>query len=179
MANIYEPSDDSFFFSEFLEKYLKELEGEIEYLDLGTGSGILAKTASKILEKSEIIVTDINLKAVELLRKKGFNSIQSNLFSNINSKFDLITFNAPYLPRDDREPKNSRIATTGGERGDEISIEFLEQARKHLNPEGKILLLISSLTPQDRIAKFGPQEVARKKIFMEDLIILEFSNSQS
>ena len=45
---------------------------------------------------------------------------------------------------------------------------------KHLNKNGKILLLISSLTPFDRIKKFGVKILAKKKLPMfEELILLE------
>jgi len=100
-----------------------------------------------------------------LLEKRGFNAIKTNLFDDIVGCYDLITFNAPYLPFDSREPKSSQIATTGGIRGDEISIKFLKNARKHLDKDGKILLLVSSLTPINEIKKFGAKVVARKKIF--------------
>ena len=175
MAEIYEPSEDSYFFAEFLKKFFENRQGAINYLDMGTGSGILSKVARGFINKNKILAADKNLQAVDLVSKKGFNCIKSDLFSNIQGKFDLITFNAPYLPKDSREPKDSQIATTGGEKGDEISIKFLEQALKHLNPEGKIFLLISSLTPKDKITQFSPKEVARKKLFMEELIILEFT----
>lgn len=173
---IYQPEEDSYLFADFLKKYLSKSKIN-SYLDMGTGSGILAKTASKFIDKKNIIVADINTTAIETMKKKGFNAIKTNLFSNIKNKFDLITFNAPYLPLDPREPKSSRIATTGGKRGDEISLEFLRQAKKHLNKNGKIFLLISSLTPMNRIKKFKHKIVARKKIFMEELRILEFTFS--
>jgi release factor glutamine methyltransferase len=144
---------------------------------MGTASGILAETASKFLNKKNILVADINSDAVKLLKQKGYNAIKTNLFSKIKTKFDLITFNAPYLPFDPREPKSSQIATTGGKRGDEISAEFLKQAKKHINKNGKIFLLISSLTPMNKIKKFKHKIVARKKIFMEELLILEFTFS--
>ena len=142
---------------------------------MGTGSGILSEAASKFLDKENILAADINPEAVKLLKKKEFNCIKTNLFSKIKNKFDLITFNAPYLPLDPREPKDSQLATTGGERGDEISLKFLKQAKKHLNENGKIFLLISSLTPLDKIKKFKYKIVAKKKIFMEELLILEFN----
>jgi len=170
---IYQPSEDSCLFSEFLEKYLKQASPK-KMLDMGTGSGILAKTASKFLDKKNITVADINPDAINSLKSKGLKAIKSNLFQNIKGKFDLITFNAPYLPRDEREPKDSQVATTGGKNGDEISLRFLKQAKSHLSKNGKILLLISSLTPMSKINKFNPEIVARKKIFMEELLILEF-----
>jgi len=171
---IYQPSDDSFFFADFLKKYLKSNKVN-SYLDLGTGSGILAKTALKFLPPKSVTASDINSEAIKLLKKEPFNAVQSNLFQDIEQKFDIITFNAPYLPLDKREPKSSRLATTGGRRGDEISLKFLDQAKQHLNKNGKIFLLISSLTPTDKIKKLWPYKIiTRKKLFMEELLILEF-----
>lgn len=171
---IYQPSDDSYLFADFLKKYLKSNKVN-SYLDIGTGSGILPKTASKFISPENILATDINPEAIKSLQKQLFKTIQSNLFKNIKTKFDLITFNAPYLPRDPQEPKESQAATTGGKNGDEISLKFLKQAKSHLNPNGKIFLLISSLTPLDKIKKFKYNIVERKKIFMEELLILEFN----
>jgi release factor glutamine methyltransferase len=174
MGEIYQPAEDSFFFSKFLKSYFTR--GKIgSYLDMGTGSGILPKVAGKFLKKDQIVAVDINLSAVKLLKKQGLNSTKSNLFSKIKGKFDLITFNAPYLPLDPREPRPSRVATTGGVRGDEISLKFIRQAKRHINKKGKIFLLVSSLTPMDKIKRFKYKVVARKKIFMEELLILEFT----
>ncbi len=175
MAEVYSPEEDSYFFTEFLKKYFFKLKNKnIKYLDMGTGSGILAKIASKFLDKKNILCVDVNISAVKNLKKEGFNAVRSDLFSNVSGNFDLITFNAPYLPEDSREPKNSHLATTGGEKGDEISVEFLTKAKKYLKKNGKIFLLISSFTPMSRIKKFNGKVVARKKIFFEELRILGF-----
>jgi release factor glutamine methyltransferase len=173
---IYQPAEDSHLFSDFLKKYLSKHKIN-SYLDMGTGSGILSETVSKFLDKKNILAADINPKTIKLLKQKNFNAIKSNLFSKIKTKFDLITFNAPYLPLDPREPKSSQLATTGGKKGDEVSIKFIRQATKHLNKNGKIFLLISSLTPMNKLKKFKYKIVARKKIFMEELLILEFTFS--
>jgi len=175
--DIYQPAEDSYFFSSFIKKYLKfQSPSFLKILDMGTGSGILSETASKFVSKKNITSVDINPESVKLLRKKNFKSIKSDLFKKIKNKFDLIIFNAPYLPQDKREPKLSQLATTGGKNGDEISVKFLKQAKRHLNKNGKIFLLVSSLTPTSKIKKYNPKIVARKKIFMEELLILEFDN---
>jgi len=173
---IYQPAEDSDLFTDFLKKYLSKHKVN-SYLDMGTGSGILSETASKFLDKKNILAADINPDAVKLLKQKKYNVIKTDLFNKIKDKFDIITFNAPYLPLDPREPKSSQVATTGGKRGDEISLKFLSQAKKHLNKDGKIFLLISSLTPMNKIKRFKHKIVARKKIFMEELRILEFTSS--
>ncbi|NPE26973.1 methyltransferase [Methanococcoides sp. SA1] len=200
LMEIYQPAEDSNMFAAFLKKYLSNPKSQIpnpKFLDMGTGSGILAKTASKFIDPKNILAVDINPDAVKALQKEKFKVIQSNLFQAFNKatqvgrspkttnyqlpttnymiKFDLIVFNAPYLPLDKREPKSSQLATTGGKFGDEISLKFLKQAKVHLNKNGKVFLLISSLTPQNKIKKLWPYKiVARKKIFMEELLILEF-----
>lgn len=171
---IYEPAEDSFLMMGFLDDYLEDLQNKnISYLDMGTGSGILAETA-KEAGIENITCSDINLEAVEFTASKGFVSIESDLFENISNSFDLITFNAPYLPEDELEDSESQKITTGGKKGDEIPVKFVEQALHHLNKNGKIFLLISSLTPQKRLIELGGKVVARKKIFFEELLILEF-----
>ena len=52
---------------------------------MGTGSGIQSLTC-KDLGFNNIISADINKNAVENLKKLGFNSIYSDLFSNLNNK---------------------------------------------------------------------------------------------
>lgn len=173
---IYEPAEDSFLLMNFLDDYLEDLQDKnISYLDLGTGSGILAETAREAGVKN-ITCSDKNLDAVKFTASKGFVSIESDLFENISSGFDLITFNAPYLPEDDLEDLESQIITTGGKNGDEIPIKFVEQAQHHLNENGKIFLLVSSLTPLKKLKELGGKVIKKKKIFFEELIILEFSN---
>ncbi len=194
---IYQPAEDSTMFVNFLKDYLSDTRHPTpdtrQFLDVGTGSGILAKTANKFLPSENITAIDINPKAIKALQNQPFKTIQSNLFQAFTKtpklqksetpktiKFDLIVFNAPYLPLDKREPKSSRACTTGGKTGDEISLEFLHQAKPHLSPNGKIFLLISSLTPTEKIKKLWPYKiVARKKIFMEELQILEFKINTS
>ena len=173
---LYEPREDSFLLKGILKKY----SNGRKVLDMGAGSGILAREALNSKAKS-VLAADINLEAVEKIKKLGIPTVQSDLFENIKGKFDLIIFNPPYLPLDIKEDKESSQATTGGKKGDEIILKFLKQAPSHLEKGGKILLLLSSLTPQDRILKLLRKQnqkykiVAQQKLFMESLFVWEIS----
>ncbi len=177
---IYSPAEDSYFFAEFLKSYLSKNKIE-SYCDMGTGSGILSEKASEFLKIANILAIDLDKESADFVKEKGFKVLQSNLFSKISKKkkFDLITFNAPYLPEDEhnKEPLDSKRITTGGKKGDEIALKFLKQAFQHLNKTGKILLLVSSLTPLEKIEEYSPKTIAKKNIFFEELLILEFAQS--
>lgn len=182
---IYQPAEDSYLLLKTLKKYLKEnlknkkINKNIKILDIGAGTGIQAQ-ACKNLKFNNILTADINKKAVEHLKKLGFDSIQSNLFENIKDKFNLLIFNPPYLQEDKREPKDSQLATTAGKQGYELIINFLKQAKTHLNKQATILLLFSSLSKPDIILNKA-KELGYKynlldsqKISFEELYVYEF-----
>lgn len=165
---IYDPEEDSFLLSKYVDKYAK---GKV--LDLGTGSGIQAETALKYTK--DVLAVDIDKEAVNFVRKKGIKAKISDLFSNVNGKFDLIIFNPPYLPNEKLEDKESKRVTTGGKYGYEILERFFSQVNKYLNKNGKILIVFSSLTNKDKVDKiikknnFKFKLLEVKKIFFEKL----------
>ena len=164
---LYEPQEDSYLLNKFVRQYA---QGKI--LDMGTGTGLQAVAAMED-EDNEVLAVDINPEAVEYVKKKGVNAIQSNLFEKVEGKFDLIIFNPPYLPEDKREPEDSKLATTGGKKGDEILKQFLSQAKEHLEENGKILLVISSLTgkPEELFKDYTWRLLEKEEIFMETLSV--------
>lgn len=173
---IYEPAEDSLLLKKHIRGYAR---GKRLVLDMGTGSGILAVEAARYAER--VIAVDINPGAVEYCKKNIRNDNiefrQSDLFSNISTKFDLIIFNPPYLPLDKEEPEDSRLATTGGKKGYELIERFLSEAGGHLLEDGAILLLFSSLAGVDNINRiilqnnFRYKELSRQHLFFEDIII--------
>ena len=179
MSKIYQPEEDSFLLSEVLENKIPQLlqkNSSLKVLEIGVGSGIqLEKIYEQGVPKENIFSCDINLESVKRCKSLGFNCIKSNLFSNIKGKFDLIIFNPPYLPEDKKEDEESRIATTGGKKGSEIINKFLKQAKSHLKENGKIFLLVSSLTKGIDFKRYNKKILAKKKIFFEELSIWELS----
>lgn len=169
---IYSPREDSYFLAQVLEDQIVNLN--LTVLEIGSGSGIQLETLFELgVKKQNIYSCDINIDAVENCENLGFNCIQSDLFENINEKFDFIIFNPPYLPEDSLELESSKIITTGGKKGNEIINEFLKQAENHLNENGKILLVTSSLTEDPNFLDYKKKIIARKKMFFEELIIWE------
>lgn len=165
---IYEPAEDSFLLQKYVKKFAK---GKV--LDMGTGSGIQAITAKE--KTDSVLAVDINSEAVKLVKDKGICAQVSNLFSNVNGKYDLIIFNPPYLPEDDLEDEESKKITTGGKEGYEVLESFLKKAKFFLNPRGKILIVVSSLTGnvESLFKKYDYKFdcLEKKKIFFEELKI--------
>ncbi len=178
---IYPPAEDSFLMSRILKEQMPEMlkqNPNLKFLEIGAGSGIHLETALNLgIKKENIFSSDIDKKSVSHCNLLGFNCIHSDLFENILGKFNLIIFNPPYLPEDSREPKISRRATTGGKKGNEIIIKFLEQAKSHLEKNGKIFLITSSLAEDVNFEELGynAKEIGCENLFFERLCIWELA----
>lgn len=182
MNSIYQPAEDSYLMSDYLEDLIPSLISEnpdLKFLEIGAGSGINLKTVlNKGLRKKNIFATDIEEESVTHCRRLGFNCEKSDLFENAPSeKFNLIIFNPPYLPEDKKEPLSSRVKTTGGKKGNEIIKEFLIQSKKFLHKNGKILLITSSLSEEINFEEFGysSEKVDNVNLFFEKIFLWKLS----
>ena len=166
---VYPPSEDSYLLLQCLDI------GKERMLEIGTGTGIIALHAAKI--GADVTAVDKNRKAVKnALRNAEKNHIEitfkeSDLFSNVDGRFDVIVFNPPYLPSEEMKE-----AWEGGREGIEIAKRFLSEASRHLNPGGRIYILLSTLGNIDKlIGEFSPpfifEEVGRLSLFFEKLIV--------
>lgn len=178
MSLIYSPEEDSYLLSAALNLEITKIikkNANLKCLEIGIGSGIQLETLEKLgVKKKNIFGVDINTDAIDKCSAMGFNCKESNLFSNVNSKYDIIIFNPPYLPEDsESEDEESKIITTGGIKGSEIINKFLKNANDYLNSDGKIYLLISSLTQNINFYNFSKKIINEKKIFFEKLEVLE------
>lgn len=88
----------------YISKYFTK---DIKILDIGTGSGCIAITLKKHLPESSIDACDISPLALEVAKsnasdnKVDINFIESDIFTNINSKYDCIISNPPYIREDE------------------------------------------------------------------------------
>jgi release factor glutamine methyltransferase len=176
MPSIYQPSEDSYLLSSILKKELPKMlekKPNLVFLEIGTGSGIHLETALGCgVKKENIFSSDINPDSVSHCNLLGFNCVHSDLFKKIDGQFDLIIFNPPYLPAHKYDKEKD---TTGGKKGDETILSFLQQAKAHLNPKGTIFLITSSFTPKIDFNKFGytHKQIGCENLFMEQLCVWE------
>lgn len=124
-------------------------------LDIGTGSGAISLALSNNLKDSKIIGVDISKNAIDLANKNkiklNINNVEfkeSDIFSNIEEKFDIIVSNPPYINKKDFEKLDKKLyyepqnALYGGEDGLYFYKKIIKNAKNFLNKNGKIYLEI-------------------------------------
>lgn len=146
---------------ELLEKGLEPWIGELEpqrILDLCTGSGCIGIAAAFIFEESQVDLADISPEALEVaainIQKHGVGdcvrAIQSDLFSNLSGRYDLILCNPPYVDAADfasmprefmHEPA---LGLTAGHDGLDIVKRILAQAGDYLTDDGLLVLEVGN-----------------------------------
>lgn len=138
---------------ELVEKTLNYIQKYFHYpiriLDMGTGSGCIALTLKKKLENCEVDASDISDKALEVARQNAKKNnlditfINSDIFDNINNKYDCLISNPPYIAYDEKimeivknnEPNNALYAKNNGLYFYE---EILKNATNYLNEKNLI-----------------------------------------
>ncbi len=72
-------------------------------LDLGCGYGVLGIVAKKIFDDAEVVLSDVNERALELSRMNAemnnvdVQIVKSNLFESLDEEFNVIISNPPFV----------------------------------------------------------------------------------
>jgi len=170
-GQVYQPEADTYL---LLEAALAEVSDGDQVLETGTGLGLIAAELSRV---ARVIATDINPHAVIAARRRGVDTIRTDLLAGICGSFDLIVFNPPYLPTSPEERIDDWLeyALDGGPCGRDVIERFAHTAGNVLARNGRILILVSSLTGLHEVeALFSLQgfspEIVRDQIVEDEVL---------
>ena len=144
-------------------------KNKFKILDLCTGSGIIAITLKKELDQVsvDVIASDISEEAIEVAKENAqshnatIKFIKSDIFNDIDDKFDIIVSNPPYIDRKDEVTMQDNVlkydphlALFAEEEGMYFYRKIIEQANDYLNENGVIFFEIG-YDQKDKIIKLA------------------------
>lgn len=137
------------------EHAIKTVEEGDKVLDMCTGSGCIAVAIATACRDKNVSVTaaDVSDAAIMLARENAnYNSanitfVQSDLFSNVHGRFNLIVCNPPYvrsgeIPSLQREVREfePRVALDGGDDGLDFYRRLAKEVTRYLARDGMLML---------------------------------------
>ncbi len=146
-----------------VEEALEHLvEGDLNLVDVGTGSGCLAVSLADALPQARIWATDLSESALQVARRNAarhgagrkITFLQGDLLESLTplltpGQVDAIVSNPPYVGRDEfiklqREVRDwePRLALVGEERESNVYGRLVPQARRWLKPGGFLIVEI-------------------------------------
>ncbi|MCM8784763.1 MAG: peptide chain release factor N(5)-glutamine methyltransferase [Candidatus Omnitrophica bacterium] len=145
---------------------------KVKILDIGTGTGNISITLAKNIENCEVIGVDISKKSLRIAYENSIlNKVEkkvkflfSDVFENIDDKFELIVSNPPYIKEDEyeklaeeikKEPKKGLVA---GKDGLKIIKKIIEKVSYYLKKKGFLIIEIGYNQVKE-IKKFIPKEL--------------------
>ena len=183
-SRVYMPAEDSMLAARLVSGYLaSEKRCGLEAIDMGTGTGILGLAMAMDKHVRRVRLSDINPDAVDLARRNYERNKDklhasclfsvADMFPRANEKYDVITFNAPYLNKEEGE--KGELWWDGGKEGIEVSLRFLEGAKTHIKSGGSVFLVYSSLGNEGQLLEeinklgFVILETRSEHYFFEDI----------
>lgn len=152
------------------EMAVKAAEEGDKILDLCTGSGCIAVAVAANARDKKVTVTasDISAEALEVAAENAnangvaVRFIESDLFSAVRGKFNIIVCNPPYIASDDIERLQREIreyephtALDGGPDGLDFYRRLAKEAPKHLVRGGTLLMECGEGQAQAIVRLFG------------------------
>lgn len=165
--------------SEILIESVIDLYKNGPLLEIGVGSGALSSTLSLEL-KTEVDGVDISEKALEIARKNSkdlkakTNFWQSDLFSNVTKRYEIIFSNPPYIKKDILEEldfkvrKEPVLALDGGIDGLKFYRKIIKECPNYLKKNGFLVLEIG-YDQKDEVLKLMKDSGFQNLTFKKDL----------
>ena len=156
-------------------------KNNLRILDLCTGSGIIAITLKKELSQFsiDVVASDISKEALEVAKENAkthiadIRFIQSDIFNNIDDKFDIIVSNPPYIDRKDEVTMEDNVlkydphlALFAEEEGMYFYRNITEQANSYLNANGVIFFEIG-YDQKDKIVKLADMNGYHAEVYKD------------
>jgi len=151
-SNVLIPRQDT---ETLVEEALKKCLPGMRVLDLCTGSGCIAVSLMKNAPGMEVTGSDFSKQALLVAKENGklhdadIEWVRSNLFDNLDGKFDLIVSNPPYIPQADilnlmPEVRDFEPVTAldGGVDGLDFYRRIIAEGKDYLNENGYLFLEI-------------------------------------
>jgi release factor glutamine methyltransferase len=155
-------------------------------LDLGTGTGCIAISLAKNCPTLQVLAVDISQAALELAQKNAdlhdlatriqFRQADAFAAPDLNSTFDLIISNPPYIPSAEIETLQAEVrdfdprqALDGGADGLDFYRRLATHAISWLRPGGKLMLEFGD-GQADRIS-----EILRQQNWIVESVIEDYA----
>lgn len=159
----------------FHELVRDEVKPSDRVLDMGSGCGINALLAA--LSSSEVVAVDLNPKAVEATAANAVRNglagrIQtavSDLFENVDGRFDVIAFNPPF--RWFRAHDLFELSTA--DEGYRALTSFMREVKERLRPGGRVILNFGTSGDIDYLYHLIEQSGLRTEVMSTEEVVAD------
>ena len=139
-----------------IESEFTNYKGNINVMDMCTGSGCIGISVAKNVNHTHVTCVDVSKEALEVAKENAQNNkvknisfVQSDLFTNVSGKYNVIISNPPYITSSEIEklmPEvkdyEPRIALDGDKDGLKFYRLIIERSKEYLEEKGFILFEI-------------------------------------
>ncbi|PIQ68355.1 MAG: hypothetical protein COV91_04450 [Candidatus Taylorbacteria bacterium CG11_big_fil_rev_8_21_14_0_20_46_11] len=175
MAIFWEEQPFMWHFSKgYIDHALKKSSGEVEFLDVGTGSGIWSILVKKHLTPKSVIALDINKRAISQAKK---NAIRNKVSFDVRNEYygmhsvayrsaKVIGIYPPYHIYPAEVENKIPLHARGGIDGQQLFKEQLTTANYHLAEEGVIVFNMMCLgrNGKPEFARYIPRIVEQSSL---------------
>jgi len=164
---------DSYRFADLIAAELaaRPLKPEARIADIGGGAGVGALVAARSCPEAQVVMTDINPKALRLARINAaaagleIETVEGSGLNGVKPPLDLVTLNPPYII--DEAGRTYRDG--GGMHGGELSLDLTIEAMDRLADAGRVLLYTGSaiVKGEDALRHALSKEAERRGLRLE------------